>query len=481
MNKLVAGMEKESNKTLTDNGMKIKKSSENALVDLFYAIGSSRGQEDRVVELFQKAFKADADVAVRIALYGRDVRGGMGERGVFRAIMTDLASRDFKTAKKVIAKIPEVGRWDDVLALVGTPVEKEALDLYASALEDGNGLAAKWAPREKSTKKVLAAKLRDHIFGKASTTEAKNRNSKAYRKMLTAGTDVVEQRMSAGQWKKIEFSHVPSLASSRYQKAFERHAPTQYNSFLAKLETGDTTINAGAVYPYDVTKSLRWGNSRAAEQQWKALPDFIGSDKTFMPIVDVSGSMGVQVASNVSAMDVAVGLGIYCAQRNRSEFKDKFLTFTSEPSFMDIGGLSLESAVNKTYRAPWGMTTDLELAMKTIVDTAVKHNVPAEDIPNVLLIISDMQFNSAVRGPNKPNKMIRDKFESAGYKMPQIVYWNVNASGNSTPVKFDKEGTALVSGFSPAIMKSVLSSDLERFTPLNIVLDAVMQSRYDWQ
>lgn len=142
MNKLVQSIEKEDNKTTTQNGMKIKKSSQDALVDLFYAIGALRGNPQRAVELFQKAFNANKEMAVRIALYARDVRGGMGERENFRQMMKDFAIRDFKNAKKVIPLIPEVGRWDDLFVFIDTPVEKEALDFYAKALKDAKTLRA---------------------------------------------------------------------------------------------------------------------------------------------------------------------------------------------------------------------------------------------------------------------------------------------------------------------------------------------------
>lgn len=480
MNKLVEGMNKAENKTVTQNGMKIKKSSENVLVDLFHAVGASRGQADKIVGLFQKAYKAEPDVAIRIALYARDVRGGMGERDLFRAMMTDLATQDFTTAKKVVKMIPVVGRWDDVLALVGTPVETEALDLYVQALKEGDMLAHKWAPREKSSKKHLAVKLRDHMFGKASSPKERNALSKKYRKMLSTGTDVVEQKMADGSWKKIEFKHVPSLASSRYQNAFQRHAPSEYEKFANALVKGETTINAGAVYPYDIIKSMKSGQQKVASQQWKALPDYIGNDSSFVPLIDVSGSMGVAAAGSTTAMDIAVSLGIYCAQRNKSAFKDMFLTFTSEPSWVDIGGLSLKEALAKTYRAPWGMSTNLEAAMKRIVEVAVKHDVPKEDMPKSLIVFSDMQFDAAVRNRGAQG-MTKKLFEKAGYDVPQVVYWNLRDYGANTPVKFDKDGTALVSGFSPAIMKSVLSLDMDKFTPLNVVLDAVMVDRYNWQ
>lgn len=471
MNTLVKAMKKESNKTVTQNGMKILKSSTNSVVDLFFAVGASRGQSDKIVGLFQKAVKEDLDLAVRVALYARDAREGMGERQLFRDMMVDFAARDYKNASRVLAKIPELGRYDDLLVFVGTTLEKEALEMFAGALREGNGNAAKWAPREKSAKKAEAVKLRKFM----------GLDARAYRKMLVNATNVVEQDMCAKNWSEIDFSHVPSVAAARYQKAFLKNDEARYREYLGKLEKGDTDvkINAGAIYPYQIIQSLSKGEARAAEQQWKALPEWIDNGRSFIPLIDVSGSMTCG-AGPVRPMDVAVSLGIYCAQRAKSAFKDTFLTFTSSPTWVDIGGLSLQQAVNKTMRAEWGGSTNVEKAYEQIVKVAVKNNVPQADMPEFLIIFSDMQFNQADRGANSVNKNIQQKFTKAGYEVPKLVFWNLADYGANTPVTFDKNGTALVSGFSPSMIKSVLSMDVESFSPINIVKDAVMSPRYDW-
>lgn len=470
MNTLVKGMTKEANKTHTQNGMKIKRSSSDAVVDLFFAIGASRGKN--ILPLFQKAVAEDMDLAVRVLLYARDVREGMGERKLFRDCIQDFAQRDYKQAQRLVSRVPELGRYDDLFAFVGTPVEREALDLFARKLNEGDALAAKWAPREKSAKRNLAYKLRKHM----------GLSPREYRKLLTSATDVVENNMCAGKWQGIEFSHVPSVAAARYQKAFLRNDENRYRDYLASLAKGhkDVKINAGAVYPYDIVRSLKTGVESAAESQWSALPDWISTDRSFVPLIDTSGSMNVRVGGIVPAIDVAISLGLYCAQRAKSAFKDHFITFTSTPQWIDVSDLSLAQAVQTTRAAPWGMSTSVERAYELIVDTAVKHGVPQEDMPEFLIIFSDMQFDQANRGANKINKNIKQKFTGAGYEVPKLVYWNLQDYGSNTPVDFDKEGTALVSGFSPSLMKSVLSMDVESFTPLNIVKEAVDKPRYDW-
>lgn len=472
MNALTAALDKDSNKTYTLNGMKIKKSSQNALVDLFYAVGAARGQDDKVAALFNKALNADLDLAVRIALYARDAREGMGERSSFRVMLRELAKQDYESAYALLPLIPLLGRWDDVLAFVGTTVEDDALAMYASALDRGDALAAKWAHREKSAKSNLARKLREFM----------GLTPRVYRKMLSSLTNVVEQKMASNQWNNIEYSHVPSVASARYQRAFRRHDETRYEQYIAALERGDkgVKINAGAVYPYDIINSVAHGEARVADQQWKALPEWIPNDKSFIPLVDTSGSMFCNITGSIRAIDIALSLGLYVAERNKSVFKDRYLSFSASPTWVDTSGLTLTQKVQQATSVNWGMNTNIEAAYELILMTAVNAKVSQDDMPEYLIIFSDMQFDYCTSGTNSVFKNMKEKFKLAGYKLPNVVFWNLVDYGSNTPVKFDKDGTALVSGFSPALMKSVLSADMDAFSPFNVMLDAVMKDRYNW-
>ena len=485
MNQLAAALDQDYNETRTYNGMKVRRSSQSALVDLFNAFGASRpsrgyySKQDvsPVPELFQKALNADLDIAVRIALYGRDIRGGMGERKAFRDCLRELAIHDAEIASKVALLIPVLGRYDDLLALFGTGAERTALRIWVKALRNGDALAAKWAPREKSAHKAEAMKLRTAL----------GMNRRDYRKFLSTMTDVVEQQMCANEWDKINYEHVPSVAAARYQSAFSTHDPEGYEKYRNSLEKGEAKINAGAVYPYDIVRSFGRGDSRVANKQWEALPDYIESDKSFIPLVDVSGSMGCVASGSVTAMDIAISLGMYVAQRNKSEaFKNRLLTFETNPHWVDITGLNASSAYEKIVRAGWSMSTNFTKAYRKILDVAVQNNVQQEDMPEYLIVFSDMQFDSATsgwRGEQSDNFVmdnIRQEFAAAGYRAPKMVFWNLNDYGRNTHAKSDDEDVALVSGFSPSMMKTVLS-DVESFTPYNVMLKAVMQSRYDWQ
>jgi Domain of unknown function (DUF2828) len=463
----------------TENGMKARKSTAKATVDFFFKVGASRGKN--IVPQFTAAFVEDRDVALRIAAWVRDIRGGAGERKIFRDVLVELEKRgNVVEAKALAAKAPELGRWDDLLVF-NTPAMKEfAYGMIKQALDAGDGLAAKWMPR----KGPQAVEMREK-FGWTP---------KFYRKRLVELTKVVESQMCANQWDEINFNHVPSVASSRYKKAFSRHTPkyAEWTEALVRNLTApadkkeNVKINASAVFPYDVLKgkmsAYGYLNYNTAElnailAQWEALPNYIG-DAPVLALVDVSGSMTSNVGgkTRLSALDVAVSLGLYVADKNRGAFKDTFLTFSSKPELLHLQGNILDK-MNQMSRSSWEMSTNLHAAFEKILQTAVKGNVPQEDMPGTLLIMSDMQFNACVAYDDSAIEMIARKYEAAGYKMPQVVFWNINAYDN-VPVSSDERGVALVSGFSPSIAKSVLGADPESFTPEGIMMKTIMNDRY---
>ena len=444
----------------TENGMKAVAHSGNALVDLFYKIGASRGKS--VTADFEKAFQEDSDLAMKIAFWSRDVRGGAGERQLFRDVLVHLEKLHPATLEAVLPFVSEFGRWDDLLVFKTEKFKHLAYTLIGDALRDRNGLAAKWMPRQGP----IAVEIRN-FYGMSP---------KQYRKSLVALTNVVESKMCAGAWDSIEFGKLPSLASARYNKAFGRNAATAYAAYKARLTAGTDKVNASAVYPYDVIKTLRrGGDSVVADAQWASLPNYIG-DASVLPLVDVSGSMSCPVGgnANLQCIDIALSLGLYCADKNTGVFKDTFLTFSAKPKAQVVKG-TLAQKMSQMNSSDWGMNTNLHAAFEEILRIAVKGGVNASDMPKTLLILSDMQFDQCVSFDDSAHQMIVRKYKEAGYEVPNIVFWNLNSKDN-VPVKFDKRGTALVSGFSPAVMKGVLTGT--DMTPYGIMLATVDVPRY---
>lgn len=455
----------------TANGMKARKSTSNAIVDLFYNIGASRGKN--IVPQFVAALAADKELALRVALWARDVRGGAGERQLFRDILSYLEKNDPGSAVRLMNKIPEVGRWDDIFTFTSSDMKARAYTMLGDALRDRNGLAAKWTPR----KGRIAEEIRAY-FGMTP---------KQYRKSLVALTKVVESQMCANDWDNINFNHVPSQASRIYKKAFGRHTP-KFAEYVAKLASGDKTVkvNANAIFPHDVLKGQisHYGVNKLSmteldhiKAQWEALPNYVG-DASILPLVDVSGSMGSPAGKNtsVTCMDVAVSLGLYLSDKNKGVFNGTFLTFSGSPELITLKGDIIQKC-HQMVQSKWGMNTNLHAALNKILSVAVKGKASQEDMPKMLLILSDMQFDHCVVHDDSAIQMMERKYAEAGYTMPQVVFWNLNSSDN-VPVKSDKSGAALVSGFSPSIMTSLLSADAKEFTPYGIMLKTIMSDRY---
>lgn len=452
----------------TANDMKAQKSTMSKVVDLFYAIGASRG--NNILPQFEAAYQADRDLALRIALWARDVRGGAGERQLFRDILQHLEKNhaDVLRTTGLLNKVPELGRWDDLLVFQYDPeVKFLAFALIKEALDAGNGLAAKWMPR----KGLLANELRK-VWGLTP---------KAYRKLLVGLTNVVETPMCAKDYSRIDYSHVPSVAMSRYMKAFSKNDADRFVAYREALKKGETKINASAVFPYDVIKSLRAGADHAVcDAQWNALPDYM-NDANVLPMVDVSGSMGCIAGKNpnLTCLDVSLSLGLYCADKNKGSFKDLFLTFSGSPELLQLQG-SLSQKMMQMNMSEWEMNTNLHAAFALVLKLAVDKKVPAADMPSILLILSDMQFDACIQYNDSAMEMIRRKYQEAGYTVPTIVFWNLNDYSN-VPVSYDAKGVALVSGFSPAIMKAILGADMDTLTPETIMRDTVCIERYNYE
>ena len=340
-------------------------------------------------------------------------------------------------ALALLAKVPEVGRWDDIFVFQTPKLKTAAYTMLGDALRVQNGLAAKWTPR----KGKVAAEIRV-FFGMSP---------KQYRKQLVAMTKVVETQMCANDWDAINFSHVPSVASRNYKKAFAKHTPkfAEYVDALVKGTPG-VKVNANAIFPHDVLKGVvsAYGAKSLSKTeldhitaQWNALPNYVG-DASILPLVDVSGSMTCAAGKDtgVTCMDISLSLGLYLADKNKGVFKDTFLTFSDKPELMTLKG-DIVQKLNQMSKSDWGMSTNLHAAFTKILDVAVKGKAPQSDMPAMVLILSDMQFNQCVKHDDSAMEMIERKFKAAGYTCPKVVFWNLNASDNA-PVKSDKSGAA---------------------------------------
>lgn len=472
MNTLIDAIENKQNFTTTENGAVTLKSTLKSTVDFFGLGGSLRNAtEDTVVQLFCKAFAEDPLVAVKTLFYLRDIRGGQGERKTFRTCFNWLAKEYPEVAIKNIENVLEFGRCDDLYCTRGTKVWNTVLNfIHAVWFSNQTNLLFKWLPSENAsskTTKQIAHEIRNYLQVSPRT----------YRKKLSekrAELDVVERKMCSKNWDQIKYKGVPSKAALNYKGAFERHDGARYAQFIADVKAGKTTINAGTLYPYDIVeKCFANDSSDTLDVLWDALPDYANGDSSNgLVVADVSGSMSGR------PMAVSISLAIYISERNNGAFKNRFVTFSDSPTLQKVVGNNIREKVYNLRSADWGMSTDLESVFDLILDTAKEHNIPASELPSKLYIVSDMEFNQACHSPNATLfQNIKQKYEQANYKRPDLVFWNVNARNIQSPIKYNEHGVCLVSGCSPSILKSLLSGEI--ISAEQVMLDTINVKRYD--
>jgi len=466
----------------SENGAFMFKTSGQNLLDMNFRVASYRGaSENKILSDWKKAFADDPELAVKWLFYVRDVREGLGERDTFRKIANYLSGTEDRFVK-LINQIPEFGRWDDLFSVYGS--NKKAVCGLISAqlnLDKKNmkenksiSLLAKWLPSVNTSSKGKRNLARE-IAKELCLTERNYRKTLAE---LRDYLDVIEVKTSGGKWNEINYEAVPSQANLKYRTAFFKHDEERRREFLSKLEKGETKINAGTTFPHDiVSRVARLSKTDAAlEAMWKALPSY-GVENTLV-VADGSGSMTSSIpGTNSSALDVANALAIYCAEHNSGEFRDKYITFSENPRFVDFSKCTtllqkIQTAMSHNEVA----NTDIYRVFKLVLNTAVKNNMKQEDFVKNILVISDMEFDQGTSNASESLfTKIAKEYADAGYDLPRLIFWNVNSRTGAVPVNQNKLGVALVSGFSVHIAKMVMSGQLCPFEALKEVL---MGERY---
>lgn len=502
-------MNNEFNVSVTENGAVGYKTSGKALLDLNFAVASLRSMSEKgIVNKFTKAFFEDKVLAMKWLFFARDAREGLGERRLFRVVLADLVKSNPEMVIPVINLVPEYGRYDDLWCLLDNEESAKIIyqivdkqleeDLKNMNANKSISLLAKWMPS------INASSEQTKKYGK-QLCKALGTTEREYRKALAAlrkYLDVVEVKMSAKSWSEIKYEAVPSRANLIYNGAFLRNDEARRREYLSKLEKGETKINASVLYPHDIVHKYfdasYWRTSLKSkdatiEALWKALPDTVRGCGNTIVVADGSGSMTSPVGgTNVTALEVANALAIYFAEHSSGEFKDKYITFSENPQFVDFSKCtSLHDKIKCALAHDEVANTNIEKVFDLILTTAIKHNMSQEDMPKNILIISDMEFDacatsnaatkdrwgyySRVRPNQRLFDVIAQRYADAGYQLPRLVFWNVNSRTGTIPVKENDLGVALVSGFSVNIAKMVMSGKLD---PYECLLETLNSERY---
>lgn len=503
MNELLKNLKEQSNVTLTQNNAITYKSTMTKLYDLFAQGAAMRGaNEDACILMFKNAYEENPNMALKCLFYLRDIRGGQGERRFFRLCIKWLANRHKDEMEHLIALVPEYGRYDDLFELFGTPLADEMMGYIKHVIDKNEDhLVYKWMPSINTSSKDTQA------HGRMFAREF-GMSEKEYRKMLSEGRKacyLVETLMSQNKWDQIAFDKLPSRAGILYSKAFARREETSAR-YAAFMSNEKTKVNAGTLYPYDVVAKAAevmgcndyWTRARgvplndtnrlAANKYWENLTDYFnGATLNALCVCDTSGSMTSGYNSKIAPIDVAIALALYTAERAKGPFQNHFISFSSRPTLIETEGVDFCDKVARIYRQSLCENTNIEATFDLVLNTAIRNGLSQDDLPKNLIIISDMQFDSArglygygYSGMNNSTLTLMEgierKWNRAGYKMPHLIFWNVNAAsgGGNIPMK-DKDGITYVSGASPAIFTSIMTGK----TGQDLMYEALLAPRYE--
>lgn len=481
---MLALLKNESNTTHTENGAAAYRSTQSDCLDLFATIGALRGESDgEILTRFFHAYAEDADLAMKILFFARDVRGGIGERRVFRTILRELARRAPQSVEKNLGHIAEYGRYDDLLVLLGTPCESMVLRHIAgqlaadqAALREGRpiSLLSKWLPSVNASNPQTVRQAK-HIARALGMQDAQYRRTLS---ALRARLHLIENNLRQRDYT-FDYSAQPSQAMFKYRNAFLRNDRERYSAFMARAAEGAEKLHTGTLTPYEIIRPFFQDSPVSAREReainatWKAQEDFAGGGSTLV-VADGSGSMYWE--DKALPATVALSLGIYYAERSTGPFRNHFVTFSEKPRLIEIKGRDIYEKIQYCRTFNEAANTNLQKVFELILRTALKHHVSKEEIPARLCIISDMEFDACAEGSSLTNfEYARELFARNGYQLPEVVFWNVSSRNRQQPVTKNEQGVVLVSGSSPRVF-SMLQKDL--LSPWAFMMDVLGSDRY---
>jgi len=435
--------------SFTANWAVTNESSLNACIDLFFIAWASRTMEETAIQkLFSLAYNEDKNLAMKILFWARDIRLGAWERRFFRVCLDYIKDNHKEDISKIAQFVPEFGRWDDLFWIINND---SALSLFTTAIKNGDGLASKWSPRKWDIAKLFIKTLK--------------LTPKQYRKLIVSNTKVVETQMCNKEWDKIEYSKVPSCALNQYIKAWNRNDETRFNQYLESVKKWDEKMNASVLFPYQVYENYKKWEKALVEAQWDNLAQYTWSG-SILPVIDVSWSMSWLPIS------ISVSLGVYLAEHIKWPFQDCFISFEWRPKLHKLQGNILDRFL-QCERSADDMSTNLIWVFELILSVAVRDKLKQEEMPEKIVIISDMEFNNCGNGTNY--QTIKNFYEQYGYKVPYLIFWNVNGREGNVPITNNDFGW-MISGASPSIINWIMSWELT--SPYSLMMATIGKERY---
>jgi hypothetical protein len=503
--------------TITENGALAHNGTGSACLDLF--IKSVRGLEgEQLLSMMRKAWNENPETLLQIVYNTRDCRKGKGERALYFEMAIWLRTNYWETYKLNLANLVSLGRFKDLidisclvhsnklenntyeLGVLASYISKDCLCIMSDVKENlkNISLAAKWVPTRDNiaTKPYnLTSKFINVILSldyecneewvnyiNVCKDKYGAKTGEFYRKEiygpLRRYLKLVETTMSQNNWDEINFSSVPSKAMIKYRRAFKKRIPERLQEYLSKLTKGEEKINISGQTPYDLLHQIFLQNNyydsdnqidEVVEAQWTEMLKKSKEENKLrrtVSIVDVSGSM------NGTPMEVAIAMGLFTSliPDESDPFYRKLITFSSQPQFHTVKGDTLSSMISNVVKMEWGMNTDFNAVFKLILDMGTKLELTQEQMPERVIVYTDMQFDAAQSGKTNFDE-IKTMYANSGYKMPQMVFWNLRASYSpAMPVTMDESGAAFLSGYSAELLRGLMDGDID---PIKIMMNVL--------
>lgn len=491
------------NTVLSANGALEYDTTGSALVDFNARVTEFRNAEASVItDAARKAFEENPVKFVKLIFQIGDIREGRGERHTFNVCMDWLVANHPSVAGEVIALIPEYTRWDYLVRLTVSEDEviaKNATKLVVKQFEadraviqnakDGESVAisllAKWMP-SLQTKKEQDKEVVRHLLRTLHMQE------REYRKTLSqmrSYLNIIEKSLTLKDYDTIDMEKMSAKQQLRYSSCLERVMAKQRHDYIQAVLRGEKKMNTTILNPLEIVHEYIKNNrnfqgteyNEDMEAIWSLIPDTTSGNGNTLVIRDGSGSMTASIGagSKATMLEAASAMAIYCAEHMQGAFHNMFITFSSHPEIVDLSDCpSLSDKLNRLVRFNDCSNTDLEATFDLVLDIAVKNGLSQEEIPSYLMILSDMEFDAARRAYSHYDwkrhqfvddgcsrdmlfDIIRKKWQTAGYDMPTLVFWQLNGKRTIFPEIDAKNGIIFLSGFSTSELELVMAGKYE--------------------
>jgi|TARA_Y100000389_G_C17469870_1_gene529369 hypothetical protein len=494
----------------TDNNANALSTTNNIFLDLFVNIGRDLSY-DELCDYLDKCMKINPYKTIAIIFNCRDRKNGKKEKKISNDAMKWLKNNNWEKTYEgnIYTYIEKYGCWKDILTKKYVDIHDYDIELIANQLiKDKNNLinnknislCAKWAPSENKkydkrnniTEKI-GLKIYNILDKDNNLTDDINNKyihkwKELYRKEyitpLRNKINSIENMMCKNKWNEIEYENVPAIASKKYKNCFMKHDESRYLEYLNNVVNGKSKINVTGILPHELVNYYLSDSTKeidlTIESQWNTIllnTKSSGILDNILPIVDVSGSMFGAKNGSIPAQ-VSIALGLLISQCSTGNFKNKVISFSETPEEFLVKGNTLKEQIECIKNINWGYSTNFE----SIADIIINNSYTQDDIPDKIVVLSDMQFNEAIKikdndSDNDNNELLHStfisKFINNNYNPPNIIYWNLNSDNTkSFPVDFKTNGTAIISGFSEQLLKIFL--EYEVLNP-EIILDKILE------